>query len=51
MSWLLNDEFSLIVVVQNRWSGKGVDEVGKDSQTDRILVRVDPMYFRPAEVE
>lgn len=33
------------------WSGKGVDEVGKDSQTGRILVRVDPKYFRPAEVE
>ena len=47
----MNDDFSLIVAVQNRWSGMGVDEVGKDAQTGRILVRVDPMYFRPAEVE
>ncbi|KAH9974100.1 GDP-mannose 4,6-dehydratase [Lactifluus volemus] len=34
-----------------RWSGEGVDEVGKDPKTDRTLVRVDPKYFRPAEVE
>ncbi len=33
------------------WSGKGVDEVGKDSKTGRALVRVDPTYFRPTEVE
>jgi len=40
-----------VVGVEISWSGKGVDEVGKDSQTGRILVRVDPKYFRPAEVE
>jgi len=40
-----------VVGVEIKWSGKGVDEVGQDTQSDRILVRVDPMYFRPAEVE
>ncbi|KAI0249779.1 GDP-mannose 4,6-dehydratase [Lactifluus subvellereus] len=40
-----------VLDVEIKWSGKGVEEVGKDSQTDRILVRVDPKYFRPAEVE
>ena len=34
-----------------QWSGKGVDEVGIDGKTGRTLVRVDPRYFRPTEVE
>ena len=33
------------------WEGDGVDEVGIDSATGRTLVRVDPRYFRPTEVE
>ncbi len=33
------------------WSGAGVDEVGRDARTGAILVRIDPRYFRPAEVE
>ncbi|MCX8018771.1 MAG: GDP-mannose 4,6-dehydratase, partial [Rhodocyclaceae bacterium] len=33
-----------------RWSGRGVDEVGIDDQ-GRVMVRVDPRYFRPTEVE
>ncbi len=33
------------------WRGEGVDEVGVDSGTGRTLVRVDPRYFRPTEVE
>ena len=34
-----------------QWSGKGVDEVGIDAKSGRTLVRVDPRYFRPTEVE
>jgi len=34
------------------WNGKGVDETGVDaSNPDRVLVRIDPKYFRPTEVE
>jgi GDPmannose 4,6-dehydratase len=33
------------------WQGKGADEVGVDAVTGRTLVRVDPRYFRPTEVE
>jgi GDPmannose 4,6-dehydratase len=33
------------------WRGKGVDEVGIDSISGRTLVRVDPRYFRPTEVD
>jgi len=33
------------------WRGDGVDEVGIDANTGRTLVRVDPRYFRPTEVD
>ena len=33
-----------------QWSGSGVDETGAD-QAGRVIVRVDPRYFRPTEVE
>jgi len=32
------------------WEGKGVDEKGIDSKTGKVLVKVDPEFFRPAEV-
>jgi len=33
------------------WRGKGVDEIGVDVKSGKTLVRVDPMYFRPTEVD
>ena len=33
------------------WRGSGVDEVGIDRNTGRELIRVDPRYFRPTEVD
>lgn len=33
------------------WRGVGVDEVGVDTGTGRTLVRIDPRYFRPTEVD
>lgn len=33
------------------WEGSGLDEKGIDTDTGRILVEVDPRFFRPAEVE
>ena len=33
------------------WKGKGVEEMGIDTVSGRALVRVDPRYFRPTEVE
>jgi GDPmannose 4,6-dehydratase len=33
------------------WRGEGVDEIGVDTVSGRTLVRVDPRYFRPTEVE
>lgn len=33
------------------WSGKGIDEVGKDKKTGKILIDINSRYFRPTEVE
>ena len=33
------------------WEGTGVEEVGKDEESGKILVRIDPRYFRPTEVD
>ena len=33
------------------WEGEGLDEVGKDSATNQIVVRIDPRYFRATEVD
>lgn len=33
------------------WSGSGAEEIGTDTKTDQVLVRIDPRYFRPTEVE
>ena len=37
--------------VELRWEGEGVEEKGVDVKTGKVLVEVDPKYFRPAEVE
>ena len=34
-----------------RWEGSGTDEKGIDSATGRVLVEVDPRFYRPADVE
>ena len=39
------------VGIDLRWEGEGVEERGIDIATGRVLVEVDPKYFRPAEVE
>ena len=33
------------------WKGKGIKEVGCDKKTGKILVKVDPIYFRPTEID
>ena len=37
--------------IELRWEGRGIDEKGIDVYTGKVLVEVDPKYFRPAEVE
>jgi GDPmannose 4,6-dehydratase len=33
------------------WRGKGVEETGVDNTTGKTVVRIDPQYFRPTEVD
>jgi len=33
------------------WEGEGVDEIGIDKKNGKILVSIDPHYYRPTEVE
>ena len=33
------------------WSGNGVDEIGTRADNGEVVLRIDPRYFRPAEVE
>ncbi len=39
------------VGIELEWSGKGVDEVGKNRADGKMLVKVNKEFFRPAEVE
>jgi GDPmannose 4,6-dehydratase len=34
-----------------KWEGAGVDEKGIDANTGKVVVEIDPRYFRPAEVD
>jgi len=37
--------------IELEWQGKGVNEKGIDKKTNRVLVEVNPRYYRPTEVD
>lgn len=37
--------------IELEWIGKGIDEKGIDKTTGKVLVEIDPNYFRPTEVD
>ncbi|MFA4817337.1 MAG: GDP-mannose 4,6-dehydratase [Parcubacteria group bacterium] len=39
------------VGIELEWRGNGVDEKGIDKKTGKVLIEVDPKYFRPTEVD
>ena len=39
------------VAINIVWDKKGVDEIGFDATSKKVLVRIDPRYFRPTEVD
>jgi GDPmannose 4,6-dehydratase len=39
------------VGIDLEWTGEGVDEKGISKKTGKVIIEVDPDYFRPAEVE
>lgn len=40
-----------IVNITIEWVGEGLAEVGRDKQTGKTLVKINPAFFRPAEVD
>ena len=39
------------VGIEIEWQGTGVDEKGIDKKTGKIVIAIDPIYFRPTEVD
>ena len=39
------------MAINIEWNGKGVDEVAIDTETNKIVVSINPRYYRPTEVE
>lgn len=33
------------------WKGKGIEETGTDQRTGKTVIKIDPRYFRPTEVD
>ena len=42
---------SFLIFLISRWEGSGVDEHAINTTDGKVVVKVDPAYFRPAEVE
>ncbi|KAK7114856.1 GDP-mannose 4,6 dehydratase-like [Littorina saxatilis] len=40
-----------IADIEIAWEGHGADEVGKNKETGKVLVRINPKFYRPTEVE
>jgi GDPmannose 4,6-dehydratase len=40
-----------VVGIRIAWRGQGTEEVGFDDKTGKVLVEIDPRFFRPAEVD
>lgn len=45
------EECMKILGIDFAWKGKGAKEVGYDKKTKKEFIKIDPRYFRPAEVE
>ena len=46
LGWNKNKNSKAIV-----WEGEGINEIGRRYDTGEIVVRIDPRYFRPTEVD
>ena len=44
------EEAFKFINIRISWKGKGLKEIGYDKKTGQTLVKVDPIYFRPTEV-
>ena len=51
---MFNKPFLYLVnfrIINIKWKGTCINEIGYDEKTGRELVKIDPKYFRPTEVE
>jgi GDPmannose 4,6-dehydratase len=39
------------LAIKLEWRGEGVDEVGIDTKTGKVIIKINPQYFRPTEVD
>ena len=46
----VNEAFKCINI-NIKWKGKGVNEFGYNSANNKILVKIDPGYFRPTDIK
>ena len=37
--------------IKIKWQGKGINEIGINQNTNKTIIKIDPRYFRPTEVE
>ena len=37
--------------IKIKWRGKGIKEVGINQKTNKILIKIDPGYFRPTDID
>ncbi|PCI89500.1 GDP-mannose 4,6-dehydratase [Candidatus Kaiserbacteria bacterium] len=45
------EESAKHIDIEIKWSGEGVDEIGIDTKTGKTIIRINPSYFRPTEVD
>lgn len=45
------EETAKLLDMDLAWEGEGVNEKGRDKKTGKIIIEIDPKYFRPAEVD
>lgn len=47
----LAEQAARLLDMSIEWNGEGRNEVGRDAKTGKVLIVIDPKYFRPAEVD
>jgi GDPmannose 4,6-dehydratase len=45
------EECAKLLNINLKWKGKGKNEIGYDNNSKKTLIRIDPRYYRPAEVD
>ena len=45
------EEACKVLGTEIKWEGEGVNEIGRDTHSNKVIVRINPEYFRPAEVD